>query len=262
MKARPSEWTRSVARALAWQGAALFCCSPAWAQLAVVHSFTGSVLLERFAAGPWAPLQLAPERLQAGSELRPGPDGAVELRFADKSRVVVEAGSDFTLNDGDKTQDHVSLASGSLRAWIHPSEEPHFYVRTPTAVCTIRGTRFKVEVAKDGATTVQLFEGKLSVADLKGHELLLQAGQVVEVSDVLGTPRPLSAQELRGDRRYPPPSLDSYSYEASPGALSREVSEEGSREQWRQSDGRQIVSGLQPLGASFVDTRSPSPATP
>src|SRR5271154_7099751 len=98
MKARPSDRMSSLRGAALSLVMALFCCPPARAQLAVVHSFSGSVLLERSASGPWAPLQLVPERLQAGGKIKAGPDGAAEVRFADNSRVIVERGGDFSLD--------------------------------------------------------------------------------------------------------------------------------------------------------------------
>jgi hypothetical protein len=54
---------------------------------------------------------------------------------------------------------------------------------TPSAVITVRGTRFSVRVDKKGRTTVQVFEGTVEVEGLgeKPRAVLIEPGYQTEV---------------------------------------------------------------------------------
>jgi len=109
-----------------------------------------------------------------GQELLPGSvvetgKGSTVLNLLDGSQVQIKPHSRVTLTDpaGDK---HFSLELflGNLLAKIKKKtgSTPSFRMGTPTAVITVRGTEFVVEVDKKGKTDVYVYDGIVEVAGL------------------------------------------------------------------------------------------------
>jgi hypothetical protein len=70
---------------------------------------------------------------------------------------------------------------GWMKAFVTKAMGRRFQVRTPSAVCSVRGTEFDLSVSNEGRTSVNLFQGQLGVADNRGNEVLLREGQRVDV---------------------------------------------------------------------------------
>ena len=147
-------------------------------------TFTGQISVMRDSS-PWA--------LNAGDFVKPeqvivtGPDGYGLFQVSDgsqfevfpKSRVV------FRANRGD-WKDLLEVWLGKVRVQIeHPGGLPnHNKVRTPTAVISVRGTIFDVEVEDENATTMVLDEeGQVEVRHLlqASEPKLLGPGEWVRV---------------------------------------------------------------------------------
>jgi hypothetical protein len=93
----------------------------------------------------------------------------------------------------------MELKLGSLKAWISKSLNRRFQVRTPTAVCSVRGTEFAVDVDGAGDTRVQMFGGLLAVSDKSGNEVLVKDKESIEVTrDGLGRVTDNAPREERG----------------------------------------------------------------
>ena len=146
------------------------------------------------------------QAVNKGDQVRLAMGARATLTFDDASRVELSPGSSFTLKDDDPQASEVSLTLGSLRAWVTKRRDRRFQVRTPTAVAAVRGTEFSVDVAAEGVTRVQMFNGLLAVSDNKGNEVLIKDTQSVEVTaqgigQVAGAARggerdPRSAREI------------------------------------------------------------------
>lgn len=95
-----------------------------------------------------------------------------------------------------------SMLKGKLRAVIKKLQKPvaegqpggsfirgKFDIRTPSVLLGVRGTEFMVEVADDGTTKVQVFEGAVNISDLEEKNTVqVNAGQKITV--VLNKPLP------------------------------------------------------------------------
>jgi len=57
-----------------------------------------------------------------------------------------------------------------------------FEVRTPTAVCAVRGTEFTIDVDARGQTEVRMFTGLMSVTDGHGRETMVRERQSIRVT--------------------------------------------------------------------------------
>ncbi len=134
---------------------------------------------------PWA--------LSVGDILQPsqvvvtGPDGMARFQIADGSTFEVFPNSQVVFrNNRGNWQDLLEVFLGKVRVQIeHLGGQPnHNRVHTPTAVISVRGTVFDVDVEDTEATTLVLVEeGVVEVRHLlkPGDPKLLNAGEWVRV---------------------------------------------------------------------------------
>ncbi|MBI5243127.1 MAG: FecR domain-containing protein [Elusimicrobia bacterium] len=150
----------------------------------------------------WQTVSALPAPLAEGERVRTGARAGAVIVFADRSRVELGADSSFALEHVSARRTAMRIELGRLKASVQRQLSARFEVRTPTAVCFVRGTDFVVFVAAGGRTTVDLLRGLLGVEDRRGHQLLLRPNERLRV-DVrgMGVPEraPSAAQVLRQD---------------------------------------------------------------
>lgn len=155
----------------------------------------GKVLFLKSGSYTWAQVS-AGQILAPGDELKTASGARATVTFDDGSRVDLNPGSAFTLKEAAAQASSMELKLGSLKAWISKSLNRRFQVRTPTAVCSVRGTEFSVGVGASGDTNVQMFSGLLAVADTSGNEVLIKDRDSIEVTrDGLGRVSDAGARE-------------------------------------------------------------------
>jgi hypothetical protein len=145
---------------------------------AVVANFKGHVSL-RSPTGE----TLAPRRglvLEAESTIEIG-KGSLLLNLRDGSEVLIQSHSRVVLKSpAAEGGFYLRLLLGKLIAKIRKrlGEEPAFRIGTPSAVITVRGTRFEVRVNKKNRTYVEVFDGIVVVQGLVPNRppVLLQPG--------------------------------------------------------------------------------------
>ena len=99
------------------------------------------------------------------------------------ARFEIFAGSDVRLAS-DTPGVLLSLERGRLKAMFDKltGEEPRM-LRTPGALLAVRGTRYGIEVGRDGATTLAVFEGVVEVrSSLRPEPLLVHADEICHFS--------------------------------------------------------------------------------
>ncbi|MBI5244789.1 MAG: FecR domain-containing protein [Elusimicrobia bacterium] len=140
--------------------------------------------------GEFTAVLRVPKPMKPGDRIRTGPDSSAVVVFDDGSKAVIGATSDFTLEEHTGEQISMNLVMGVLRNWVSKIPRRRFKVKTPTAVCSVRGTEFKVQVYFDGRTLVDLYKGLLGVSDSQGKEFTLRPGERLELGSqgVLGPP--------------------------------------------------------------------------
>lgn len=103
------------------------------------------------------------------------PESAIEtmkgstilLNLQDNSQVLIKSNSHVVLKSPAQGRgDYLELLIGKILANIQKriGNAPSFRMGTPTAVITVRGTRFSVEVNRKHKTSVEVFEGVVEVA--------------------------------------------------------------------------------------------------
>jgi FecR protein len=130
--------------------------------------------------------------------------GSVLLELQDGSQILIRAHSNVVLrapNEG--TGYSLELFIGKIVAKIEKrlGGAPSFRMGTPSAVITVRGTRFSVEVNKKGKTYVEVYEGLVQVGGLAlgSHQVLIQPDFYTDVENERGPDEP--RQTSPGERR-------------------------------------------------------------
>jgi hypothetical protein len=98
-------------------------------------------------------------------------NGKILLRLEDESQILVHSNTHIVLKQPSPTGwQHLQLLLGKIKAEIQKRTggSPPFQVGTPSAVITVRGTRFYVRVDKHKATRVDVEEGVVELQNLKG----------------------------------------------------------------------------------------------
>lgn len=124
--------------------------------------------------------------------------GSVILTLADGSQVLVKSKTRLVLKSPESSEGRfLQMFLGEILANIKKrlGETPPFRMGTPSAVITVRGTRFSVQVDKKGRTTVQVSEGVVEVEGLaeKPRAVLVEPGYQTEVDP---GKQPLTPQEI------------------------------------------------------------------
>jgi hypothetical protein len=106
--------------------------------------------------------------------------GSVLLDLQDGSQVLLKSNSHVILRSPTQEKGYwLELLLGKINAKIQKrlGNTPSFRMGTPTAVITVRGTRFSVEVSKKLKTSVSVFEGMVEVGGFgQGPPVMLQPG--------------------------------------------------------------------------------------
>ena len=140
--------------------------------------------------------------------------GSILLLLSDGSQILVKSKTRLTLKSPDGGDGHfLRMFLGEILANIKKrlGETSPFRMGTPSAVITVRGTRFSVHVDKKGRTTVEVMEGLVEVEGLgeKPRAVLVRPGyrtqvdpgrqpQTPELMDQLGLTRPGFGQQAPG----------------------------------------------------------------
>lgn len=147
----------------------------------VLTSTEGKVLYLKAGSYTWAQVSRG-QVLSPGDQLKTATGASATVGFDDGTTVSLNPATSFTLQESNAAASEMKLSVGSLRAWISKSLTRRFAVRTPTAVCSVRGTEFTVGVDPRGETSVQMFGGLLAVSDRDGNEVLLKEGDSIRVT--------------------------------------------------------------------------------
>lgn len=115
-----------------------------------------------------------------GMQLRTARASMAEIHMDDGSRVKVAPRSNFTLSAEDKQKSVFGLTAGRMRSWVKKFSR-RFEVRTPSAVCAVRGTDYTTSVDGQGNTSVEVSEGSVLVGDAAGRTALVREGEMTQV---------------------------------------------------------------------------------
>lgn len=121
--------------------------------------------------------------------------GSVLLNLQDGSQLLVKAHSNVVLKNPNEGKGYsLELLIGNILVKVQKrlGSNPSFRMGTPTAVITVRGTRFSVEVTRQRRTIVEVFEGLVDVAGVMegAPHVLLRPGFSTQVESDRDPERP------------------------------------------------------------------------
>ncbi|HOW90265.1 MAG TPA: FecR family protein, partial [Elusimicrobiales bacterium] len=143
---------------------------------AIVVFVKGDVQVKRAGAQDYEQVTLN-DLLYAGDEIKTGEGGQASLATKGGAEVRLNQNSTFNIEASGKVREMLRLKVGQLwTRMLHKMAK--LDVRTPSAVCAIRGTEADIE--QRSLLTVKVYEGHVDVINAKGKQSLL-AGQMSTV---------------------------------------------------------------------------------
>ncbi len=134
----------------------------------------------------------APHLLEVGERIKTGPRSKAEIYIKYGSKVRLGAETTFVISKVSPQENAVEIVRGRMQAWIRKFAGRGFSVRTPAAVCAVRGTVFGVEVSETGQTTWDLFSGSVQISDNRNRTVDLAPNQRLKVSQADGAAAPVA----------------------------------------------------------------------
>ncbi|MDA8130561.1 MAG: FecR family protein [Elusimicrobia bacterium] len=207
----------------------------------IVMKPDGQVEVRSGPSAAWAPVS-EPVRMEQGGEIRTGRDSKAAVMFSDGSRFMLGNNSQFAVEDTSRKRAGFKLMFGKLRAAVRGYFASRFEVRTPSAVCAVRGTEFDVEVARDGNTEMNVEEGLVEVNDSKGKMAVVSSEERIKVGmDGMSKPETVSLKDERaGDA-------------ARPMAVMRDTARERTRTMLEELRNRELKANEAMLGKDSID---------
>jgi len=128
-------------------------------------------------------------------------DGRLLLKLSDGSDVLVRPHTHLIVKQPETgAWRYLQLLIGRIRTQVqkHLGGTPGFQIGTPSAVISVRGTRFDVEVNRHGFTQVDVDEGVVELESLTGHgSVMVPAGFSSRIGTDSGPEVPRPTRELR-----------------------------------------------------------------
>ncbi|GAB4029180.1 MAG: hypothetical protein Fur0012_03140 [Elusimicrobiota bacterium] len=134
------------------------------AQDAYLNKIKGKVEIFDSSANPRKALIQSP--LYEGYLIRTGSGAECEIVFKDKSVIFVSENTELKIEkaalEKDKRDFSLDFLRGKILFFVQKMVNSAYRIKTPTAVCAVRGTDFSVIASSDSAL-VGLFEGKMEI---------------------------------------------------------------------------------------------------
>lgn len=182
--------TKSAAVLLAAACIAVFSCGLS-AQEVVVTELKGSV--EIFSNNAWTAMSSG-QVLKGMEKIRTGANSYCSLLFMQGHELKVNPGTEIELSKLSANETEIRLTAGKSRAKVKKlASTEGFNMKTPAAICSVRGTEFSVEYL-DNLTKVEVYEGVVSAKEeATGGEVTINPGEfsVVEYNKPPSQPQPI-----------------------------------------------------------------------
>ena len=145
--------------------------------------------------------------VRSTDKVRCGKDSRADILLDNGHRVRMWPKSEISLNKIESGQTDIKLIFGRIRSFVkklRPREK--FEVKTPVAVCSVRGTDFSVEVGEDNKVMVEVYEGQVAAREeLTGSEVLVNPGEFTSIVTNMApqTPREIPRETEQGSGMTP-----------------------------------------------------------
>lgn len=160
------------------------------AAAACVYKYAGDVRLLEPETSAWINVERGLP-LKEGIRLRTGPGASCELLAGDGTFISLSENSETVVEklrlEADTRDYGFNFIKGRI-LWLAAKvlrKTSSFTIRTPSAVCAVRGTDFSIDVSS-AASEIGLFDGELNISS-NGKETVLSAGSEALTAPGAGT---------------------------------------------------------------------------
>lgn len=180
---------------------------------ATISEFKGSVSIQLPGQALHAPArgEVLPAETTVSTE-----DGRLLLRLSDGSNLLVRPNTRLVLKQPESNGwRYLQLLLGRVRAEVQKrlGGSSGFQMGTPSAVISVRGTKFEVEVNREGLTEVDVHEGVVQLDSAKGmgESVMIRAGFSSRVGFDAGPESPRPTRDMRPELDRPGRDRDRHS---------------------------------------------------
>ena len=173
-----------------------------------IYDLNGSALTLKSGTSAWQPARKGMP-VSEGDSLRTGKGAWCEIIFRDGTFVKLEENSETAAealrsSAAERTFSFSFLKGKALwmAAKMKGAVTSRFSIRTPAAVCAVRGTDFSLLVSSTGQTTVGLFEGKVALSSGTVEKELLAGGEASASAGEIAVQARLSRLMQAEEKRY------------------------------------------------------------
>ncbi|MDQ7773196.1 MAG: FecR family protein [Elusimicrobiales bacterium] len=227
------------------------------AQEASIFSLAGSVEVKADRDAEWVSAGKNME-IREGGAVRTGADGAAVVLMPNKSRIWIRENSGLEIEQRKSMASRLSLLFGRMKVRVpHLMRKERFEVRTPAAVCAVRGTEFTVDATPEGAMDIKVLYGEVklnfTVPPVKGKsEIHIPQGQFLSLAE---KGKPARQALLTKEQEYK--ALENWNPGLDPKERMAEIIEkENSRAQIKEF--AKVTSGAEQQVKAFINTAKES----
>ncbi len=233
----------------------LFLISLSFAeQKAIIQKTSGKV--EIFSMGKWRTAKVG-YIVSPNQKIKTSRRGYCIIVLEDGHIVRISGGTEVSVSSLVSEKTEFKLTVGRIRSKISKLISGRsFNIRTPTAVCAVRGTDFAVEY-EQGITKLEVYEGVVSAKEeLTGKEILINPG---EFTTIVPNQEPTQPQEIpekdKGIKQQEDIEIESKEepQDQSKQEAEREIFQEISREQVMERAANEIKMAEYQNGKAIID---------
>ncbi|MFA7008116.1 MAG: FecR family protein [Elusimicrobiales bacterium] len=126
-------------------------------------AFSGTVEVRNTREGQWAPAAENMEIAEGGA-VRAGSDGSAVVLMPNKTKVWIKESSSVEVEQRATLASRLALMFGKIKIRVpHLMRKEKFEVRTPSAVCAVRGTEFTVDTNAEGVMNINVLYGEVKL---------------------------------------------------------------------------------------------------
>lgn len=134
-----------------------------WAAESKVLAMSGAVEVRPTREGQWTPAKDGMEIAEGGA-IRTNAGGAAVVIMPNKTKVWLKENSALELEQRQTLASRLALVFGRIKVRVpHLMRKEKFEVRTPAAVCAVRGTEFTMGTTEDGKMELQVLFGEVKL---------------------------------------------------------------------------------------------------
>ncbi|OGR66287.1 MAG: hypothetical protein A2X31_06075 [Elusimicrobia bacterium GWB2_63_22] len=134
-----------------------------WAAESKVLSMSGAVEVRPTREGQWTPAKDGMEIAEGGA-IRTNAGGAAVVIMPNKTKVWLKENTALELEQRQTLASRLALVFGRIKLRVpHLLRKEKFEVRTPAAVCAVRGTEFTMGTTEDGKMELQVLFGEVKL---------------------------------------------------------------------------------------------------